>query len=97
MDIIVGIDVSKDSLDVAVSPCGASFRVGNDHDGIEELVRRLKAEKADLVALEATCGFETLAVAKLAACDICVIVVNPAQVRAYASAIGRRAKTDTID
>ena len=97
MDIIVGIDVSKDSLDVAVSPSGASFRVGNDHDGIEELVRRLKAEKADLVALEATGGFETLAVAKLAACDICVIVVNPAQVRAYASAIGRRAKTDTID
>lgn len=97
MDIIVGIDVSKDSLDVSVSPSGASFCVGNDHDGIEELVLHLKAEKADLVALEATGGFETLAVAKLAVCDMCVIVVNPAQVRAYANAIGRRAKTDAID
>ena len=97
MDIIVGIDVSKDRLDVAVSPSGASFCVDNNHGGIDELVQRLKAEHADLIALEATGGFETLAVAKLSACGLCVIIVNPAQVRAYANAIGRRAKTDAID
>jgi transposase len=101
MDIIVGIDVSKDRLDIAVSPSGEVFHVGNSHAGIEALVDRLKAEPcADgtcVVALEATGGFETLAAAELSSAGFTVIVINPAQVRADANAIGRRAKTDPID
>jgi transposase len=97
MDIIVGIDVSKTRLDVAIAPSGMTFCIDNSHCGVDELVQRLKAQHANLVALEATGGFETLAAAKLSASGLCVIVVNPAQVRSYANAIGRRAKTDAID
>jgi transposase len=103
MDIIVGIDVSKDRLDVAVLPQGEgrtsaeSFAVGNDHGGIDQLVERLKLTGADVIALEATGGFEMLAVAGLSSAGFAVIVVNPAQVRSFAHAIGRRAKTDPID
>ncbi|TAV30842.1 IS110 family RNA-guided transposase, partial [Rhizobium ruizarguesonis] len=70
---------------------------GNDHAGIDELVERLKGIGVDAIALEATGGFEMLAVAGLSAAGLTVLVVNPAQVRAYAHAIGRRAKTDPID
>jgi transposase len=52
---------------------------------------------ADIVALEATGGYEMLCVAALSGAGIVVVVVNPAQVRAYAHALGRRAKTDPID
>lgn len=97
MDIIVGIDVSKDRLDVHVMPSGDSFFVGNDQAGIDGLLTRLAALGVDVVALEATGGFETLAVAGLSGAGLAVIVVNPAQVRAYANALGRRAKTDPID
>ena len=97
MDIIVGIDVSKDRLDVAVLPGGTVFHVANSHAGLDELVGRLKTEGATMVALEATGGFETVAVAALSSAGFAVAVVNPAQVRAYANALGRRAKTDAID
>lgn len=101
MDIIVGIDVSKDRLDVAIAPSGKAFFVGNSHAGIDELVERLKSEHCTdglcVVALEATGGFEMLATAGLSSAGFAVIVINPAQVRAYANAIGRRAKTDPID
>ncbi|TAW12603.1 IS110 family RNA-guided transposase, partial [Rhizobium ruizarguesonis] len=70
---------------------------GNDHAGIDELAERLKGIGVDAIALEATGGFEMLAVAGLSAAGLTVLVVNPAQVRAYAHAIGRRAKTDPID
>lgn len=97
MDIVVGIDVSKDCLDVAVAPSGLTFQVSNTQVGIDDLVSRLQPLGADMVALEATGGFETAAVAGLSAAGLAVVVVNPAQVRAYANALGRRAKTDAID
>lgn len=97
MDIVVGIDVSKDRLDVAVAPSGQAFDVANTQAGIDELVSRLQSVAADAVALEATGGFEMPAVAALSSAGFAVIVVNPAQVRSYAHAIGRRAKTDPID
>lgn len=97
MDIVIGIDVSKDRLDVAVAPSGEAFHVGNDHAGIDELAKRLALIRPDAVALEATGGYENLAVAGLSSAGFAVLVVNPAQVRAYANAIGRRAKTDPID
>lgn len=97
MDIVVGIDVSKDFLDVHVEPTGEALRVGNDHDGLEELIARLRAIDADAAVMEATGGYESLAAAALAQAGFCVAVVNPAQVRAFADALGRRAKTDAID
>lgn len=97
MEIIVGIDVSKDRLDVHVVPSGEAFWLGNDHAGVEDLVQRLAALSPSVVGLEATGGFERLAVAALAGAGLAVVVVNPAQVRAYANALGKRAKTDPID
>jgi len=98
MDIItVGIDVSKNRLDVAVRPSGEAFSVERNAGGLEQLVGRLREFGPHLVALEATGGFETIAAAALAAAQLPVVVVNPAQIRAFAVAIGQRAKTDPID
>jgi transposase len=94
---IVGIDVSKDRLDVHVLPGGETFFVGNDATGLEALIARLDGLSPGLVALEASGGFERLATAALAAAGLAVAVVNPAQVRAFAAALGKRAKTDPID
>lgn len=95
--IVVGIDVSKDRLDVHVHPAGESFAVGRNAEGLEALIARLGPLKARAVAVEATGGFETVVAASLGAAGLPVIVVNPAQVRAFARALGKRAKTDPID
>lgn len=95
--ITVGIDVSKDRLDVAVRPSGDSFAVERAGAGLEALVARLTALAPRIVALEATGGFETVVTAALATAGLPVAVVNPAQVRSFAKAIGQRAKTDPID
>jgi transposase len=95
--IIVGIDVSKDRLDVAVRPSAEVFVVERNAAGLERLTVRLAALQPQLVALEATGGFETVAAAALAAAGLPVVVVNPAQVRAFAKAVGQRAKSDPID
>lgn len=97
MDAIVGIDVSKDRLDVHVLPSGEAFFVSNDAAGLEGLAGRLAGHSPKLVALEATGGFEKLATAALSAAGLPVAVVNPAQVRSFAGAVGKRAKTDPID
>jgi transposase len=95
--IVVGIDVSKDRLDVHVLPIGAAFFVSNDTAGIENLISRLAELAPALVALEATGGFETLAAVQLGAAGLPAAIVNPAQVRSFADGLGRRAKTDAID
>jgi transposase len=95
--IVVGIDVSKDRLDVHVRPAGTVLGYNRDAAGIEGLVGELVRLAAQLVAVEATGGFETVVAASLAAAGLPVVVVNPAQVRAFARAIGQRAKTDPID
>jgi transposase len=95
--IVIGIDVSKDRLDVAVLPSGEIFATGRDATGLDELLARLRPLAPELVALEATGGFETVVAATLSAAGLAVAVVNPAQVRAFATAIGQRAKTDPID
>lgn len=94
---IVGIDVSKDRLDVYVLPQGESFAVARDAGGLDQLIERLRQSPVGLIAVEATGGFETVVAASLAAAQLPVVVVNPAQVRAYAKALGKRAKTDPID
>lgn len=95
--VVVGIDLSKDRLDVHVAPEGVAFFVANDAAGIDELASRLCGARVDLVALEATGGFERLAAAALSAAGLPVAIVNPAQVRFFADALGKRAKTDPID
>jgi transposase len=95
--IVVGIDVSKDRLDVAVRPSGELFVVGRDAEGLQSLIERLLRLCPAIIAVEATGGFETVVAASLAAARLAVVVVNPAQVRAFAQALGRRAKTDPID
>lgn len=94
----IGIDVSKDRLDVAANtPSLAPFSVPCDEDGLADLIDRLEPLGAARIALEATGGFETVVAAALAAAGLPVVVVNPAQVRAFARALGKRAKTDPID
>jgi transposase len=92
--IVVGIDVSKDRLDVAVRPTGEVFVVARDAEGLDSLLLPLAPAA---IAVEATGGYETVVAASLAAAGLAVVVVNPAQIRAFAQALGRRAKTDPID
>jgi transposase len=90
--------VSKAQLDVHVHPAGESFAVANDEAGVAELVERLgRIEGLTSIGIEASGRYERLAVAELAAAGLPVVVLNPAQVRHYAQAIGQRAKTDPID
>ena len=95
--MVIGIDVSKDRLDVAVRPTGESLIFKRTGVGIEDLIARLGALSPKMVAIEATGGFEAVVAAGLAGAGLPVVVVNPAQVRAFAQALGKRAKTDLID
>jgi transposase len=95
--IFVGIDVSKDRLDVHVRPSTEAFAVSRDGKGLEELVDRLRTLAPALIAVEATGGFESIVAAALAAAELPLVVVNPAQIRHFAQALGKRAKTDPID
>lgn len=95
--MFVGIDVAKDRLDVHLRPDGEVFTVARDGEGIEALAARLSALKPVLVVLEATGGFETVVAAALAAAGLPLAVVNPRQIRDFARATGRLAKTDPLD
>lgn len=95
--IVVGIDVSKDSLDVAVSGRGAVRSFANSSDGHTQIVRFLRPLAPERIVLEATGGYERTLVVELVAADLPAVVVNPRQVRDFARAIGRLAKTDRID
>jgi transposase len=93
----VGLDVSKARLDGHVRPDGAAFSEANDEAGIAATVARLQALRPALVVLEATGGLEAPLAAALAAAGLPAAVVNPRQVRDFAKATGRLAKTDAID
>jgi transposase len=93
----VGIDVAKEQLDVAVRPSGETWSTGNDEEGITVLVAGLKRRNPTLVVLEATGGYQARIASALAAAKVPVAVVNPRQVRDFAKAIGRLAKTDSLD
>lgn len=93
----IGIDVSKDWLDVHVNPGAQSFRVEYTSAGLGELAARLSDRSDGLVVLEATGKYEAVAAASLAGGGFKVAVVNPRQVRSFARATGRLAKTDALD
>jgi len=92
-----GIDVSKSQLDVAQLPERRSWSVSNDIEGIRDLVRELAALAPALVVLEATGGYESPVFAALITAKLPAVVVNPRQVRDFARAKNRLAKTDKID
>ena len=87
-EVVVGIDVAKAALDVAVRPQGAAQRLANDAAGIAELVAWLQALKPQLIVIEATGGYEAPLVAELGLVSLPVAVVNPRQVRDFARATG---------
>lgn len=96
-DIVVGIDVSKAQLDTAFGAEAEVVGLANDAAGISQLLERLKALRPSLVVLEASGGYETAAATAIAAAGWRLAVVNPRQVRDFARATGRLAKTDRID
>lgn len=94
--VVVGIDVAKDTLEVATS-AAERWACSNDPRGQRELRDRLFAAQASLIVLEATGGYEIAAASLLAQANLPVVVVNPRQVRQFARALGQLAKTDLID
>lgn len=97
MDTFVGIDVSKKQLDVAVFPKGAAWSTLNEDASHQGLVKALTRLRPALVVLEATGGYETAVAFALIEAGLPVAVVNPRQVRDFAKATGRLAKTDRLD
>jgi transposase len=96
-EVYAGIDVSKEFLDLAVLPSGEKKRYSNDETGIGKLVTRLKKIKVQLVVMEPTGGMEMPLAAASTLEGINVAVVNARQVRDYARATGKLAKTDKLD
>ena len=95
--MVFGIDVSKCQLDVAMSGDSSVVGYSNDPEGVARLLEAAKKSEATLVVMEATGGFERGAFASLSAAGLSVAVVNPRQVRDFAKALGRLAKTDKVD
>lgn len=96
-EVHVGIDVCKTHLDVHLRPSDEAFQVQRDHAGLDELAKRLKTLRPTLIVLEATGGFERIVAVELAANGLPLAIVNPRQIRDFARALGRLAKTDRID
>lgn len=97
MEVTVGIDVSKERLDVALWPTGENWNCTQSSDDLEALAARIGEIGPELVVLEATGGLEMPIAAELNVMGVPVAIVNPRQVRDFAKAIGKLAKTDTID
>ena len=95
--LYVGIDISKDQLDVVVHPAGPALSVANTEHGIATLVQQIRALRPAAVVLEATGDLELPVVSALAAAGLPVRVINPRQVREFARATGQLAKTDALD
>lgn len=96
-EICVGVDVSKDNLDVAVHPGHGVRRFANTATGIGKIINHLKSLGTTLVVMEATGGYEMSLGAALGEAKVPTAIVNPRQVRDYARSTGKLAKTDAID
>ncbi|ACX94878.1 IS110 family transposase [Halothiobacillus neapolitanus] len=96
-EAFVGIDVSKDTLDVHIAPSGVSLHETYDEKGIEKIIEALKAASSTLIVLEATGGLEVRLACELSATGLTVAIINPRQARDFAKATGRLAKTDRVD
>lgn len=96
-EVFVGIDVSKDTLDIGLGSSREVFQVVYDEGGIAQAIGQIREASPTLIVLEATGGLETRLASCLIAASLPVAVVNPRQVRDYAKACGQLAKTDRID
>jgi transposase len=96
-EINVGIDTSQSQLDIYIRPLDIYFSVSNDDKGVKEAIKKLKAYPPTRVIIEATGRLEILFVCAACAAGLPVVVANPAQVRNFAKAAGRVAKTDKLD
>lgn len=94
---VIGIDMARDSCEVAVIPGPARWRSASTPGALIELVSQCREQRPDLIVCEATGGYEVPAVSALAAAGLPVVVVNPRQVRDFARATGVLAKTDRLD
>jgi transposase len=97
MDLYIGVDISADTLQIAVHPTGESWELTYDADGMDQLATRVAELCPVIVAMEATGALEAPLVAYLAGRDVPVVVANPRQIRDFARALGLLAKTDAID
>jgi transposase len=95
--VVVGIDVSKAQLDVALRPTDDRWHVSHDEAGIASMVERLPAVQPTLIVREATGGLEGPVAGALADAGPPVVVVHPRHAREFAKATGRLAKTDPLD
>ena len=96
-EVFVGIDVSKETLDVAIYDHEMSWQCRHDDVAIGELIDRLVPMSPQLIVLEATGGLEIDVTVTMIEAGLPVAVVNPTRVREFAKAIGQYAKTDRID
>jgi len=96
-EIVVGIDVGKLSLQVAVGQNGEEWEIENNDEGIAQLVERLTSLSPSLIVLEATGGLERLAAFNLSVAGLPVAVINPQQSHYFVKMSGRKAKTDKLD
>jgi transposase len=97
VESFVGIDVSKNTLDLRIEPAGEAMHVAYDDQGIAQVCRRLVEALPTLLVMEATGGLETRLAGELAAKGLRVAVINPRQARDFAKATGQLAKTDRVD
>lgn len=97
VSVVLGVDVSQDTLDWSRSDTKESGQVDHDRNGIRALIAAVRERPVDLVVLEATGGLERDVVADLIVAGLPVAVVNPRQVRDFAKASGQLAKTDRLD
>ena len=95
--VSVGIDVSKASLDLAVHDEGYVGSFANSASGIDDLAAVLEGRQVHRVVLEASGGYEALALQRLHAKGLAVVLIQPARARYFARSLGRLAKTDPID
>jgi transposase len=96
-EVFIGIDVARDSLEVASRPAGEQWQAANNPAGIAILLERLRTLRPTLIVFEATGGLELPLLAAIGSAGLPVVAVNPRQVRDFAKAIGKLAKTDAID
>lgn len=95
--VYIGVDVSKVWLDVAIEPCGKTWRAENDASGISGLIERIQDLSLERIVVEATGGYEGLLVETLFEAGLPVSLVHPGRVRKFAQGMNWLAKTDKID
>ncbi len=96
-EVFVGIDVCKRHLEVRVHGREQGWQFPNDAEGVSQLLTKLRRLRPTLIVVEATGGYEKLAVAEVCAAGLPIAVVNPTRVRRFAESLGQLAKTDRID